>query len=137
VAELTKAPPAGEPAGLADAAERGSLDVRVKALQHLAERAALTTPGVVATRGSLGALGSLVGGGLPKATVATDSLGATVRVEVAVVWPCEVARIGQEARDRVLAEMPRLAGLDVRTVDVTVSLVDAADADQSHRRRVE
>lgn len=114
-----------------DPAERGTLDVRTRAIQHIVERAVLDTPGTVAHRGTLG---KLIGTGSPRATITMEGRRARVDVDVAAVWPCPVTRIATDVRERVLREGARLSGVFIRTVDVTVHLVGADDVDQQSRR---
>jgi uncharacterized alkaline shock family protein YloU len=125
------------------AAERGTLDVRTKALEHLVEAAALQVRGIVKPQrsltgiGTLGSLGSLVGGGAPSASVSLDGRGARVEVDVAAAWPCRASVLAADVRLRVLEEVTRLSGIPIRTVDVTIHLVDPEDVDHTERRRVQ
>ncbi len=112
--------------------ERGTLDVRSKALTHIVETCALRAPGTVARHR---ALGRLVGGDLPRATVSMTGGSARVDVEVAALWPCRAAEIATGVRDSVLADAERLSGVLVRSVDVTLHVVDATSDDE--RRRVQ
>lgn len=114
-----------------EAAERGTLDVRIKALQHIVERIALGVHGSVAHET---VLGRLRGNGTPNATVTMEGRSARVHIDVAVTWPCRVAEIAQDVRDTVLREATRLSGVDVRTVDVTVQTLTREDANQPERR---
>lgn len=138
MAEIPTSPPAptdvaselqhGEPA------ERGTLDVKTKAIQHIAERAVRETPGTVVHHS---ALNKLVGGSSPKANIIMEGKRARVEVDVAAVWPCNVTEIATDVRDRVLSEAARLSGVDIRTVDVTIHMIDASDTDDHERRRVQ
>ncbi|WP_157559739.1 Asp23/Gls24 family envelope stress response protein [Nocardioides sp. Soil777] len=127
--------PPEEPAGpqlvAADPAERGTLDVRTKAIQHIVERAVLDTPGTVAHQG---ALGKLIGTGSPRASITMEGRRARVEVDVAAVWPSPVTRIATDVRDRVLHEAVRQSGVFIRTVDVTVHLVTPDAVDHQQRR---
>lgn len=114
--------------------ELGTLDVRVKAIQHVVERAVLDTPGTVAHRT---ALGRVRGSTTPRATITMQGRRASVAVDVACVWPCRIADIATQVRDTVRAETARITGVHIHTVDVTVQTVEAADIDQPESRRVE
>lgn len=103
-----------------DAEERGTLDVRTRAIERLAERAVLETPGTVAHRGSLG---GLIGGSAPSAHVSTSGPGVRVVLDVAATYPADIGRIAAEVRDHVLRRAADLSGVGVTTVDVTVHLV--------------
>lgn len=119
---------------LGRAEERGTLDVRVKAIQHVVERAVLDTPGTVAHRT---ALGRLRGSNTPRADVTMQGRSARVAVDVACVWPCRIADIATQVRDTVCIETARITGIHVQSVDVTIHTVDTTEIDQPERRRVE
>lgn len=129
VTDLTKTPAAD--AGID---ERGSLDVRTKALQHVVERVVLDTPGTVAHRS---VLGRLRGSYAPKAEITRHGRAARVSVDVACVWPCRVSEIAALVRDGVRREAARMTGVHLVSVDVTVHTLTESDLDQSERRRVE
>jgi len=114
--------------------ERGTLDVRTRAIQHLVERVALDTPGTVAHRTTLG---RLVGSGSPRARVTMDGRRARVDVDVAAIWPCRAADIATTVRERVLDEAARLSGVLIRAVDVTVHVIAPEAADEPETRRVQ
>ncbi len=111
--------------------ERGTLDVRHKAIQRIVEHAVLQTPGTVAHRSTLG---RLTGAGSPKATITMEGRAARVEVDVAAIWPCDVDRIATAVRNTVLTEAFRLSGVQIRAVDVTLHTVDSASVEQTTRR---
>ncbi|WP_167736735.1 Asp23/Gls24 family envelope stress response protein [Nocardioides sp. 1609] len=113
--------------------ERGTLEVRVRAIQHVVEQTVLSTPGTVAHRT---ALGRLRGSNSPRADITMQGRSARVAVDVACVWPCHVAGIAARVRDTVRAEAARITGVHLHTVDVTVHTLGPAEVDQE-RRRVE
>jgi len=135
---LTSAPETGTSTGTGSQqiapSERGILDVKTKAIQHIAEKAVLEIPGTVAHHS---ALGQFVGGGSPKANITMEGKRARVELDVAAVWPCNVTQISTDVRDRVLSEAARLSGVFIRTVDVTIHMVDAADTGNRERKRVQ
>lgn len=118
-----------QPGALPPAAERGTLEVRTRALQHLAEHAATQVRGTVAHTSRIGALGR----GYPRADVSVESSRAWITVDVAATWPCRVTALAAEVRGSVRSETIRTTGTDVCTVDVTVHVVDADDDQQSRR----
>ena len=125
----TDLPPTSFSGGLVAAApdERGTLDVRTKALQHIVERIVLDTPGTVARTGTLG---RIVGATSPRVAITMQGQRARVTVDVAAHWPCQVTRIAAVVRDRVRDEATQLSGVNIRSVDVTVHLVGADDTDR-------
>lgn len=114
--------------------ERGTLDIRTKAIQHVVERVVLDTPGTVAHRTTLG---RLRGAYTPKAEITRQGNGARVQVDVACVWPCRVSAIAAAVRDGVRRETARMTGVALLSVDVTIHTLSESDLDQSERRRVE
>ena len=115
--------------GLAAPAERGTLDVRAKAVERLAEGAALEIAGSVRHSSRLGALtGALTGGSShPSATARISDGSARVEVAVACVWPAALARIAAQVRERVAQRTAELSGITITSVDVTVTAVDPDD----------
>ncbi|MEO9323187.1 Asp23/Gls24 family envelope stress response protein [Nocardioides sp. C4-1] len=113
---------------------RGTLEVRVRAVEKIVERVVLDVPGTVAHRSTLR---RLVGSGSPRASAETHAGRTHLDVHVTCRWPCAVADVAAQVRDRVRTETSRMAGVEVRTVDVTVGLVSPADLEQPGRRRVE
>lgn len=124
--------PGGPKQGRPD--ERGNLEVRVTAIEHVVERAALDTLGTVAHHT---ALGRLRGSNTPRADITMQGRSARVAVEVACVWPCRISEIATRVRDTVRTEAARITGVHIQSVDVTIHTVNAADLDQPERRRVE
>ncbi|GAA4672033.1 Asp23/Gls24 family envelope stress response protein [Nocardioides nanhaiensis] len=131
---LTAPGPVHAPRELAPPEDRGSLEVRLKAIRHVVERVALQTPGVV--RHST-VLGRVSGGGSPHADVTMRGRSARIALRVAVVWPAPVTAVAAEVRDAVRSEAARLTGVHVETVDVEVYAVSDDDIDEPTRRRVE
>lgn len=114
-----------------DAADRGRLDVRTKALQHIIERLALTVPGSV-THESV--MDKVRGAGEPHASVTMEGRSARVHVDVAAVWPARVTELAAGVREVVLREAPRIAGINIRSCDVIVRAITPAEADNPPRR---
>lgn len=112
-------------------ADRGTLDVRNKALQRIIERIVLQIPGTVAHRNTLG---RLTGTALPKADITAEGRAVRVKLDIAMAWPGDVARVATAARDAVRQEAFRLSGIQIRSVDVTVHAVDPSAAEDTGRR---
>ena len=113
------------------AEDRGTLDVRNKALQRIIERVALKVPGTVAHRSGLG---RVIGSALPKADITAEGRAVRVKLDVAMAWPGNVSRVATSARDAVRQEAFRLSGIEIRSVDVTVHAVDPSAAEDTGRR---
>jgi uncharacterized alkaline shock family protein YloU len=124
---LNEAAPSGELSPGAD--ERGILDVRVRAIQHIAEKSALNVKGSVA-HNSL--LDKISGGGTPSAHVTMVGHSARIRLTIATVWPSPVAKIGRQVQDAVRRDTARLAGVDIRTVDVHIRVLTPTQASGSN-----
>jgi len=117
----------------APAEERGTLEVRASALEHIAQRAAEQITGTVAQSS---AMDRLRGKGYPHASVTVQRSRAWVKLDVAASWPCPVTELATRVRDHVLAETTRLSGLDVRSVDVNIHIATHHDERSSSRSRV-
>ena len=116
-----------------DAATRGTLDVRIAAIEHLAEHVATEVDGTVAYRSGLD---KLRGRGYPRAQVSARGPASWISLDIAVAWPSAVEQVAAAARDHVRTETARLSGSDVRRVDVTVHVI-SADQVSAPRKRVQ
>jgi uncharacterized alkaline shock family protein YloU len=101
--------------------ERGTLDVRTKALEHLVAHAALQVPGCVARPAGLQKLGR----SLPSASVTFRGSVAIAELHAAATWPCRVQELATTIRDTVRSEATRLSGTEIGRVDVTLHVVPA------------
>ena len=103
-----------------DPGKRGSLVIKDRAVQRIAEAAALQVPGVVPAAQSTSTLGAALGRAYPR--VDCDVAGGRVRAEVEIVgrWPTPAAQLGAQVRDAVTDQLQQLAGLRVDAVDVTI-----------------
>ncbi len=113
-----------------DPGDRGSLQVRDRAIEHLVEAAVLTTPGV---RRHGRALSNLVGHDLPRvdAVVAGDHVRAAV--QVAAEWGRPLAALSADARGRITTALRDHAGLAVDGVTVHVAAVLPPSAERKVR----
>jgi uncharacterized alkaline shock family protein YloU len=103
------------------AGERGTLDVRTKALEHLVAQAALQVPGCVARPAGVHRLAR----SLPSASVTFRGSVAVAELHAAATWPCRVQELATTIRDAVRTEASRLSGTDIGRVDVTLHVVPA------------
>ncbi|MGX6607097.1 Asp23/Gls24 family envelope stress response protein [Micromonosporaceae bacterium Da 78-11] len=113
----------------ADPGERGSLTIKDRAVQRIAEAAALGVPGVVPAGQSTSSLNAALGRAYPR--VDCEVAGDRVRAEVEIVglWPASAPQLGAQVRQAVTDQLQALAGLRVDAVDVTIAkIVRAAEA---------
>jgi uncharacterized alkaline shock family protein YloU len=106
-----------------DPGERGSLVIKDRVVQRIAEAAALQVPGVVPAAQSTSAIGAALGRAYPR--VDCDVAGGRVRADVEVIgrWPTPAAQLGTQVRAAVTDQLQRLAGLRVDAVDVTIAKI--------------
>ena len=120
---------------LDDPGWRGSLLIKDRAVQRIAEAAALAVTGVAPAERSTNALNSALGRAYPR--VDCDVAGGRVRAELEIVgvWPTPAPLLAGKVRDAVTDQLERLAGLTVDAVDVNVAKVIRVQA--TPRRRVQ
>ena len=121
--------------GIDEPGTRGSLVIKDRAVQRIAEAAALRVPGVVPAEHSTSTLGAALGRAYPR--VDCDVAGGRVRADVEIVglWPTPAAHLGAQVRTAVTDQLQRLAGLRVDAVDVTIAKIVRVAAPA--RRRVQ
>ncbi|QNE18283.1 Asp23/Gls24 family envelope stress response protein [Kribbella qitaiheensis] len=116
--------------GLREPGERGRLDISSRAVERIAEAAALQVDPV--TRQS-----ATFGRGVPKAHAVLAGNRVRLRVEIAVVWGRPLAEIAAEVRTRVadiVADLTAL-GVDAVGVDIVAVLIQPeTSTDQPARR---
>nr|WP_296773953.1 Asp23/Gls24 family envelope stress response protein [Rhodococcus sp. (in: high G+C Gram-positive bacteria)] len=110
--------------------ERGTLDVRTRAVARMAEIAATNVAGVERVTGgitsrSLPRVDAIVRGGRIRATV-----------EVATAWPTPIADVAGRVRSAVEQDLTRNSGLAVDSVDVRIQY-SAPEIRNTRSRRVE
>ena len=106
-----------------DPGQRGSLIIKDRAVQRIAEAAALGVPGVVPAQQSTNSLNAALGRAYPR--VDCDVTDGRVRAEVAIVgrWPTPAPQLGAQVRQAVTDQLQALAGLRVDAVDVTIARI--------------
>ena len=126
---------AAEPQQLDDPGWRGSLLIKDRAVQRIAEAAALSVTGVAAADKSTNAVNAALGRAYPR--VDCDVAGGRVRAELEIVgvWPTPAPLLAAQVRDTVTEQLERLAGLTVDAVDVTIAKIVRVQA--APRRRVQ
>jgi len=135
VAEPTLLPATTTEGNTADPGQRGNLIIKDRAVQRIAEAAALSVPGVVPAAQSTNTLNAALGRAYPR--VDCEVAGGRVRAEVEVVglWPTPAPQLGAQVRQTVTDQLQRLAGLRVDAVDVTIAKMIRTAA--APRRRVQ
>jgi uncharacterized alkaline shock family protein YloU len=133
-AVLDTAPASAAGVGIVDPGERGTLIIKDRAVQRIAEAAALSVAGVVPAAQSTNSLNAALGRAYPR--VDCEVAGGRVRADVAIValWPASAPHLGAEVRQTVTDQLQTLAGLRVDAVDVTIANVVRVAAPP--RRRV-
>ncbi len=102
--------------------ERGSLEIKHKAVERLAVLAARGTESVTDRNPGLRVLG---GRDLPKADVTINGTRVRAQVAVAVTWPSPLAKVAANVRAAVARDLSELGIYTVDRVDVTVQCVPA------------
>ena len=117
-----------------DPGRRGSLLIKDRAVQRIAEAAALSVTGVAPADKSTNVVNAALGRAYPR--VDCDVAGGRVRaeLEIVAVWPTPAPQLAGQVRDTVTEQLTRLAGLTVDAVDVTIANVIRVQA--VPRRRV-
>lgn len=113
------------------AEDRGSLDVRAKAVEHIVARASLQVPGCVERSAGLQKLAR----SLPSASVTFRGSVAIAELHAAATWPCRAQELASTIRDTVRAEAARQTGIEIGRLDVTLHVVPADDTTTTHGRR--
>ncbi|KQY55790.1 hypothetical protein ASD11_14890 [Aeromicrobium sp. Root495] len=112
--------------------DRGTLDVKARAVESILCRAALDVDGSVAHSAGVGPLG---GRNLPTAAVTFRGSIAVATLDVGAHWPCRAEELAATIRDTVRVEASRLSDTEITRVDVTLHVVPGS-GDQSRPRRV-
>lgn len=119
------------PVAVPDPGERGSLQLRDRAVVRIVEAAVLEVDGVLRHAETLD---RVTGRQLPRVDVVVAGNRARASVEVATRWPTPLAEVAARTREGVTRALSHLAGLTVDAVDVHVAFVST---DVPERRRVQ
>jgi uncharacterized alkaline shock family protein YloU len=103
----------------AEAGARGSLEVKDKAVERIAEAAVSEVSGVIASGESTGTIANALGRTYPRVEVRR----ARVHVDIVTAWPRPAADVAAAVRAHVTDRLHALADLDVDVVDVGVAKV--------------
>lgn len=106
-----------------DVGQRGSLTIRDKVVQRVAERAALDTSGV---QSHAAGLNKLTGRELPRATVYISATRIRAHLDIAVTWPHSLPAVGAAVQRNVTDALTECIGLTVDGVDVSIETVVTA-----------
>lgn len=102
---------------------RGSLEVKDKAVERIAEAAVAEVPGVIAADDTVGTIATVLGRSYPRVDVHVAGHRARVQVDIVTAWPRPAAAVAAAVRDHVAERLHTLAALDVDAVDVAVAKV--------------
>ncbi|PWJ52798.1 Uncharacterized conserved protein YloU, alkaline shock protein (Asp23) family [Quadrisphaera granulorum] len=132
---------------LAEAGQRGHLQVAERVVVAIARAAAMEVPGVATpTQGRAASkaagLGSqigeqlqgAVGRTLPRAAAQVAGQRARITVEIALIWPHSAAQVAAAVREHVAARLAEYAAVTTDAVTVTVSSVVRAQRTAGLRR---
>ncbi|WP_300008032.1 Asp23/Gls24 family envelope stress response protein [Pseudonocardia sp.] len=112
--------------GLADAGERGRLDIDGTVLRKIVEYAADGTPGTLRHERRVAGLGMGSSGASARVTDGPDG-AVDVRLELTLQYPAPVRRTVDAVRSRVGGELSRITGRRIRHLAVTVTGLRGAD----------
>jgi uncharacterized alkaline shock family protein YloU len=105
---------------VADTGQRGTLTIRDRAVQRVAEKAAMDTSGV---QSHAAGLNKLTGRELPRATVYISATRVRAHLDIAVSWPYSLPAVGAAVQRNVTDALTDCVGLTVDGVDVSIEAV--------------
>ncbi|WP_432574305.1 Asp23/Gls24 family envelope stress response protein [Kineococcus sp. SYSU DK005] len=114
---------------------RGHLVVQDRAVQRIAEAAAVEVEGVAPAGATTGAIGNALGRDYPRVDCEVAGHRVRVRLEIVTVWPHSAAEVAAAVGDHVRERLRVLAGMSVDSTRVTVARV-APPTTAAPRRRV-
>ena len=103
---------------LAEAAERGTLEIDQSVLRKIVEHAADQAPGTRHRARTVAGMG--VGESRPSAKINTYADGIDVRLNVSLNYPAPIRSTVADVRERISRELDRIAGQQVRSLSVDV-----------------
>lgn len=110
---------------LADAAERGTLDIDQSVLRKIVEHAADRAPGTRHRSRTVAGMG--VGESGPSAKISSGTEGLDVRLNLALSYPSPIRSTVADVRERITRDLDRITGQQVRSLSVEV---DALQGDR-------
>jgi uncharacterized alkaline shock family protein YloU len=124
-AAVPAAVPAGTPAAVPladDPGERGHLEIHPTVLRRIVEFSADQVPGTLRHERRLAGIDVGEVGASARVTVGSaDPLAVDVRLELRLRYPCPVRAVVADVRERVDAELVRVAGHHLRSLTVVVA----------------
>jgi len=106
-----------------EAGTRGSLDVKDKAVERIAQAAVSEVSGVIAAGEATGTIATALGRAYPRVEVHVAGRRARVHIDIVTAWPRPAADVAAAVRDHVADRLHALADLEVDVVDVAVAKV--------------
>lgn len=106
-----------------EAGTRGSLEVKDKAVERIAQAAVSEVSGVIAAGEATGTIATALGRAYPRVEVHVAGRRARVHIDIVTAWPRPAADVAAAVRDHVADRLHALADLDVDVVDVAVAKV--------------
>lgn len=103
---------------LADAGERGTLDIDQSVLRKIVEHAADQAPGTRHRARRVAGMG--LGESGPSAKISAGAEGLDVRLHVALHYPAPIRATVADVRARIARDLERIAGQQVRSLSVDV-----------------
>lgn len=116
---------------LADAAERGTLDIDPSVLRKIVEHAADRAPGTRHRSRTVAGVG--VGESGPSAKISSDTQGLDVRLNLALSYPSPIRSTVADVRERITRDLDRLTGQQVRSLSVEVDALQGDRVPESPR----
>lgn len=114
--------PAVPAPGLRPADERGDLRIDDSVLRKIAEYGADQVPGILRSPRTLAGLDMGSSGSSARVRVGVGAPAPVdIRLELTLRYPASVRSVVADVRTRVAEDLRRLAGHEVRTLDVTVA----------------
>lgn len=110
---------------LADAGERGTLDIDQSVLRKIVEHAADRAPGTRHRARTVAGMG--VGESRPTAKISAGAEGLDVRLSLSLSYPSPIRSTVADVRERITRDLDRIAGQQVRSLSVEV---DALQGDR-------
>lgn len=116
---------------LAEAGERGTLEIDQAVLRKIVEHAADRAPGTRHRSRTVAGMG--VGESGPSAKISSGADGLDVRLSVALSYPSPIRSTVADVRERINRDLDRMAGQQVRSLSVEVDALQGDRVPESPR----